>query len=675
MTIVLGFLLLGLEASALAAGLALGLVITFRSSGVVNFAAGATAMFVSYMFYGLHTNGKLFGVAVPGGPMSSTAAFIFSAAIAAVLGFLQYALVYRKLREAGVIAKLVASSGVMLILIAVVILAFGSDPYANPDLLPSSAVHVFGAAVPADRLWLTGIVIAIAVSLWATFRFTAFGIATRAAEDSRKGALLLGLRADRYECLNWIMATTLIGVVGILGSSVEGLSPTGFTDVLIPALAAALLGGLSSVSMVTLGAFGIGALQALIAYVQTKSWYPQSGGQPLPGVPDTVPFIIIAVILFRAGRGVSERLTAPAPRLPQAFRPTRVRVRFGVSTTGAILMLALMSYGWRQSLINTMIGALLCLSFVVLTGYTGQISFAQMTLGGVSGFLLSRLTIRWGIPFPLAPILAIVAAMGVSAIVAIPALRLRGLQLAVLTLAGAVALQSLWFNNPDWGGGSSPVNVASPSIFGISLGPLHSFWNGDGASPSPGFGLFVLAVLLFGAWLVVNLRRSPSGSRLLAVRSDESAAAAAGVNVAKTKLHAFVVAGFLAGASGVLYAYNLGAVTATEFDAITAVSMFAVAYLGGITTVTGAILAGTLVSEGLGVHLLNSLIGVPPTNQPLLAGVGVLGTVLGNPDGIAGFMHRKWDGFGHWRGGRPAVSVKRHDARDPVLSGNREPAT
>ena len=228
---------------------------------------------------------------------------------------------------------------------------------------------------------------------------------------------------------------------------------------------------------------------------------------------------------------------------------------------------------------------------------------------------------------------------------------------------------------PGLGRGVVPANVTSPSIFGIDLGPLHSFWNGDGSSPSPGFGLFVLAVVLFGAWLVVNLRRSPSGSRLLAVRSDESAAAAAGVNVAKTKLHAFVVAGFLAGASGVLYAYNLGAVTATEFDAITAVSMFAVAYLGGITTVTGAMLAGLLVSEGIGIHLLNTLVGIPTTYQPLLAGVGVLGTVLGNPEGIAGFMHGKWDGFGRWRGGRPAVSVKRRDTRDPVLSGSREPVT
>ncbi len=677
MGIVLAFLLLGLEASALAAGLALGLVITFRSSGVVNFAAGATAMFSSYMFYDLHTDGKLFGVGVPGGALGTVPAFVGAVLIAALLGFLQYAIVYRKLREAGAIAKMVASAGVMLILIAVIVLGFGSDPYSNSPLLPSGVVKVFGSSVPSDRLWLTGIVVAIAVALWATFRFTRFGIATRAAEDSRKGALLLGFRADRYECINWVLATVLIASVGILGSSVEGLSPTGFTDVLIPALAAALLGGLSSVSKVTLGAFFIGVIQALLGYAQTKSWYPQSGGQPLPGVADAVPFVIIAIILFRSGRGLSERLTAPAPRLPEAFRPTHLRARFGISTAAMIVLLAVLSYGWRQSLINTMIGALLCLSFVVLTGYTGQISFAQMTIAGVSGFMLSRLTTHWGIPFPLAPVLAVLAAMAVSAIVAIPALRLRGLQLAVLTLAGAVAVQDVWFNNPDWGAGSVPANVTEPKFLGLALGPLHSFWNGDGASPSPGFGLFVLAVLVFGAWLVVNLRRSPSGSRLLAVRSDESAAAAAGVNVAKTKLHAFVVAGFLAGAAGVLYAYNLEAVTSSEFDAITAVSIFAGAYLGGITTVTGAMIAGTLVAQGLGIHVLNSLIGVPDTYQPLLAGVGVLGTVLGNPDGIAGFMHRKWDNVGRWRNGRlvPRVSGSGSEERDPVLAAGREQMT
>jgi branched-chain amino acid transport system permease protein len=663
MTELLDFLLLGLEGSALAAGFAQALVITFRSSGVINFAAGGTAMFVAYIFYGLHGTGALLGIPITGSPMGSAAAFAISVVLAAVVGLLQYVFVYRLLRNTSVVAKVVASAGLLLLLVAIPTLIYGANSYPNPELLPAGSAHILGAVVPADRLWLTAIVLFTGATLWAVYRFTMFGVATRAAEDSRKGALLLGARADRLECANWVLASVLLGVVGILGSAVESVSVTGFTDVLVPALAAGLLGGLSSFGIVTAGAFGIGVLQALITYAETKSWFPKSGGQPLPGVPDAVPFVIITVILFRAGRGLSERLTPPSPRLPRAFRPTTVWPRFLLGTIVAVGMLALLSFGWRQALINSMIGSLLCLSFVVLTGYAGQLSFAQITLTGVSGFMVSHLVEVWGVPFPIAPVIAILTAMAISAIVALPALRLRGLQLAVVTLAGAVAVQSLWFNNPDWGGGFSPNAIRNPSLFGIGLGPQSSFWNGDGAAPSPGFGLVVLVGLLLGAWIVVNLRRSASGGRMLAVRSDESAAAAAGVNVALTKLQAFVIAGFLAGFAGVLSGYNGSGVTATSFDVITAISFFAVAYLGGITTVTGAILAGLLVSQGVSVHLLSSAVGIPGNYQPLLAAIGVLATVTGNPDGIAGFMHRKWENFVEGRRFIPgALQLRREGA-------------
>src|SRR5690606_33887079 len=138
-------------------------------------------------------------------------------------------------------------------------------------------------------------------------------------------------------------------------------------------------------------------------------------------------------------------------------------------------------------------------------------------------------------------LLSLLVAVATSLIVALPALRMRGMQLAIITLAGATAVQSLWFNNPDWGGGQWSARVDPPSLFGIPLGSTHSLWMGDGKFPSPGFVFYLLVVTMLVAALVVWVRRSKVGAQMLAVRGNEPAAAAAGINVSRVKLVAFAI--------------------------------------------------------------------------------------------------------------------------------------
>jgi branched-chain amino acid transport system permease protein len=310
-----------------------------------------------------------------------------------------------------------------------------------------------------------------------------------------------------------------------------------------------------------------------------------------------------------------------------------------------VVALIVLPFDFRQALINTMIGAVILLSLVVITGFVGQISVVQLALSGIAGFSVSKLAVEADIFFPVGPIVAIIIATLVGMIVAVSALRVRGVSLAVVTLAGAVAIQTFVFANPNWGaGGGVGSPVSDPTLFGLNLGAGNEFRGLDDKVPSPVLGFVVLAVTVALCLLVANLRRVSLGRRMLAVRSNERAAAAAGVNVRAVKLTAFGISAFLAGTAGALYAYNFGSVSPTRFAALTALGLIAFAYLGGITTVSGAIFGALITTEALMPHIFSKWIipeGKTGTYSLLLGGVALIVTLIQNPEGIAGANYKK----------------------------------
>jgi branched-chain amino acid transport system permease protein len=204
-----------------------------------------------------------------------------------------------------------------------------------------------------------------------------------------------------------------------------------------------------------------------------------------------------------------------------------------------------------------------------------------------------------------------------------------------------VAMASFWFINPDIGAGLSGAPIDQPSLFGLDLGNTSPFRGLDGERPSPilGYGFLVIAILL--CLFVANLRRSGLGQRMLAVRSNERAAAAAGIHVARVKIAAFGISSFIAGIAGVLYAYNFGSVSAIRFSAITAFTLIAFAYVGGITMVSGALIAGVFATGGLGDYATQNWIGVSGVWLLLFGGWAVLSNVVFMPEGIAGGLRKK----------------------------------
>jgi ABC-type branched-subunit amino acid transport system ATPase component/ABC-type branched-subunit amino acid transport system permease subunit len=303
--------------------------------------------------------------------------------------------------------------------------------------------------------------------------------------------------------------------------------------------------------------------------------------------------------------------------------------------------LVVLPFDFREALVNTMIGTLIALSLVVITGFMGQISVVQLTLAGVSGFTISHLAVNAGIAFPIAPLLGAGVALILGLITAASALRVRGVSLAVVTLAAVVAITNFGFVNTTWGGGQTGSPVPEPKLLGLDLGPRAGFRGLDGNLPSPVFGWVVLAVTVALCVLVGLLRRGSLGQRMLAVRSNERAASAVAIDPRVVKFTAFGISAVIAGLAGALYAYNFSSVSADRFDPFTALSLVAFAYAGGITLISGAVFAGLISTQALFPYALDKWLGINGNWFLLFGGAILIVTLIQNPEGVAGAFYRR----------------------------------
>jgi branched-chain amino acid transport system permease protein len=631
---ILLFALLGLGSGALIAGIALAVVLTYRGSGIINIATGGVAMLAGYSFWSLKTGeyGTEFGTAP---------ALLITLVVTLAIGALIELVAFRPLRNAAPLAKLVSSLGVLLVAQASMLLAFGTTQKPQPSIFPSDTVEVFGSVVPVDRFILAGIVIAVAALLAAVYRWTRFGLATRAASENELSALLGGLSTNELSMVNTLLASVVAGAVGVLAASVTQLDAISLPLQVVPALAAALLARLTSFWIACAAGLGIGIINSEIDYLSTMSWFPTDHGVPLPGVKELVAFLIIVAAMFLRGAALPTRGELIEQRLPEVPRPERLLVPAVTLAVVCAVALVVLPFDFRQALINSMIGTVMALSLVVITGFVGQISVVQLSLAGVAGFTVSHLAVDAGIGFPLAPLAGAAAAVLLGELTAVSALRVRGVSLAVVTLGAAVAISQFGFINQTWGGGPTGSPVPEPHLFGLDIGPQSAFRGLDGSLPSPVFGWLVLAVTVGVCLLVASVRRGNLGQRMLAVRSNERSAAAAAIDVRGVKLIAFGISSFIAGVAGTLYAYNFGSVSASRFDALTALGLIAFAYAGGITLISGAVFAGLISTEALLPHAMDKWLGVSGNWFLLFGGVILIFTLIRHPEGVAGAFYKR----------------------------------
>ena len=632
--------------------LAIGIVLTFRASNVVNLAHCAMGMYVAYVYYGLR-NFDLGGVERGGDLVlpiiglptrvhivdrpTAVTAFLIAMVVAALLGVVVYGFVFRLLRDAPPLARVVASLGVFLYLGSVMQLRLaetgaGAASLRLSSLLPQGAVHLGDAVVPTASFVLAGLAIVVAIGLAAVFRFTRFGLATRAAAEQEKGAILTGLSPDRLGFLNWILASMLAGsaVIFIAGTSSK-LDPIETSLLIVPTLAAALLGGLNSFGVTTLAGLTIGMSQSALSTFQARAdWLPDF--LPNGGMREALPVILILVAITVRGSHLPTRDAITEARLPASPVPHHPLAWTLGLTAFVTLGLLTLDAQWRLAIVVSTIAALIALSTIVVTGYVGQISLAGYAFAGLAAFTTARLAVD-GMGFPWAPMLAVAITVAAGLVVGIPAARVRGMNLAVATLGAAVAIEALVFKASSLNG---ITGVPRPRLFGVDLGFLAA---GD-ENFRAAFGIYALIVLAISMLAVANLRRSPTGLRWLAVRSNERAAAAAGINVTSAKLLAFAVSALLAGLGGTLLAYELPALSSQQFLVFGALAILALCYLGGIATLSGALIAGVLASGGIVTQLQGGATGDASSYQYAVSGLMLIVVAILYPDGVSTAVRR-----------------------------------
>ncbi|GAA3703013.1 ABC transporter permease subunit [Gordonia hankookensis] len=627
------FLLLGLGAGGVFAALALALVIVYRSSGVINFATGSIALTGAYV-YAFLRQGELV-LLIPGAPktidVGGDPGFFLAAAISVItcafLGLALYLIVFRPLRNAPPVARAVASIGVMIVFAAATAAQVGINPVGVDAIFPVDIWDLGSIRVPQDRVLFALTIVVVAIALAATYRFTRFGLATRATAESEEGAYVSGLSPDRVAATNWMIGSAVAGLAGILISPIVPLTPMAYTLFIVPALAAAVIGRFSSVLAAVTAGLVIGMLQSEATYLpRVYDWLPSAG------LVELVPLVIVLVVLVGWARPLPSRGSVIVSELGNAPSPRRLVIGCVVPAALAVVVLIIADGDWRSAVITSMILAVIGLSQVVVTGYAGQVSLAQLTIAGAGAFLVGPITEDWGVPFPIAPLLAALLAAVIGVVIGLPALRVRGLTVAVVTLTMAYTIEAIWFRN-DAFVGADGVDIPAPEIFGIELGI------GSGSAyPRVQFGLLCLVVLTAVGLGVAFLRRSRVGTRMLAVRANERSAAASGVDVVRIKLLAFAIGAFIAGLGGCLFAYQQTNVSFQPFTVILGVTFFATVYLAGVTSISGGILSGLLGTGAVFYLLLDRVLGGSDYYQ-VIVGVALVVTVLFNPEGIVGPVH------------------------------------
>ncbi|HET7652595.1 MAG TPA: ABC transporter permease [Acidimicrobiales bacterium] len=607
------YAVLGLAIGAVFALLAVGIVLVYRASGVLNFAHASMGTAAAYVDFELLERYPSLPVGV---------ALVIAVAFGAVLGVVVHRVAFAPVARASQVVKLLVSFGVAGVIQGGVGLLWG--PLGTPSafghsLLPlTDGVSIAGAVVPYQRLALVVLGVAASVGLSLLLARTAFGVQVRALAQNPLAARLSGIDDRRIERTTWAIAGASAALAAVLVVPFGAISPLALSGIQLKSLAAALVGGFVSAPAALAGGLGLGLAQELLVGAPS----PVNG---LRGVIATA--LVLVLLLVRVERFFVSEQEARAlegdDRL--AVRGARVPL-FGaprwwlVAMAPVALLISGQSGFWAAVTSNTMIYALLGLSLVVLTGWSGQVSLMPGTFAGVGACLAWVLGTRLGFPLVLVLPLAALATIPVCAVVAIAALRLRPLYLAVATVALAGLFDETLFRQHWLANAGAAMTVTRPSLV-----------RGDRA-----YALLVLVVAAMVFAATAALGRSRTGRALRMVRDNERAAAADGANPVKYRLLAFAVAAMQAGLAGALLAYALGTFSSAAFGfLVLSLAAFGMAIVGGIRSPLGAVVGA------FGFVYLTEVFrssGAVSDWTSVFVGFGIVAVLGGNPDGLVGLV-------------------------------------
>ena len=630
-----GIFLRGIVLGALNGLLAVGLVLIYRTNRIINFAQGELGAFSATLSAELV---ERFGVPFY---LAVLAGLIAAVVVSAGVEFL----IIRRFRKAPRLILTVVTIAVFQILGAIELIIpylFNKNAKLNASFqTPLSYKFTFGQVIfTVDSLTVLVVAPIVISGLVWFLRGTGFGLAARAAAEDSDRARLLGVPVKRVSLLVWVIAGFLSALTAILRAPVVGfqLGAIGGFTLLMQALTAAVIARMESLPI----AFGAAVL---IGTMDQVVFFGTGNDSIFNGI--LLGIVIVALLLQRRRVGRLESASSSWQSI-QEVRPVPHELRLlpevraakwglGGLALAVLAALPFLLTASRTSLVSVMmIYAIVGLSLVILTGWSGNVSFGQWAIAGVGALVAQKLaTQTTPLDFFLILLIAGTAGAVVALLIGLPALRIQGLFLGVTTLAFAVAAGSWMFNWNIW---HVTAPVRRPIMWGI--------WD---VSREKDFYFVCLGFLLAALLVGRNLRRARFGRVLIGMRDNPKGAQALGVPYVKTKLVAFAASGFLAAVAGGLYAYHEQQLRADRFPAELSLVMFSLVVIGGMGSPAGAIL-GAIYVEGAQYFL--------PREFTLLAtGFGLLVLLLFFPGGLGQLFYGARDNFLRWVAGRRKLLV------------------
>ncbi len=553
-----------------------GLVVTYQTSGIFNFAQGAIGMFMAFLYWELRFNHNW------PAPVALIAVILVAAPL---MGAGIERLIMRRIASQTLVVKLVVTIGLMFLLLGLTQMiwpgATANTPPFPAFFAASHGVNIGSVVITWHQIITIGVAVGIAIFLRLLLHNSRTGMAMRAVVDNRNLASLNGARPGRLSALAWAIGASMAATAGILLAPSAGLRVDILTLFIIDAFAAAIIGRLKSLPWTFAGGLIIG-----LTFSFATNFLNLTGRWTTVSVAIPALVLFVALLALPQARIELGRL-APRHRVPRVGKVWETAV--GVVALLAVIGL-LIAFGGLQTtdtrrVAEMLVFACIALSFIPLTGWAGQVSLAQVTFVGVGAFAMGQVAGSAGGWFtpgsPLGLIAAAIFAVPFGLLMALPALRLSGLYLALASLAFATMAVPLFFTQPEVFG-TSGARIANLSFLGINFNDPNNF--------------LVAAAVIYGLLAIglVWLRRRAFGRRLVALRDSEAASATLGVNLIWTKMAVYALAAAIAGFAGGLLGMFRGTAGEMDFQVleVIGIGLFLLVVVGGVSTVSGALFAG-----------------------------------------------------------------------------------
>jgi branched-chain amino acid transport system permease protein len=636
---VLGYIFAGIALGSIYAIAASGIVVTYVSSGVLNFAFGSIAYFLARFYYYLNTQHG----------WNQFPAVVVSVFLAGpALGAFLYLLLFRHLRLSSSLIKIVSTIGVSVALPPAALMLFGNETITSaPGLAsqPEPTYKIFGAVVTLDQIIAFGCVLAVVLIGTLILQFTDVGLKVRAMVDTEAMTSLSGVSPARISLCVWMVTTALAGLAGVLTAPSTGLTPDGMTVLMASAFAAVVAARLRSLP----AAVSVAMAMGLITDVSQK--YLPVNSSLTSAILTSIPFFVMGAFLL-AYILVSGRINEAASTggaLDRAIRPmgggseasassdaSVIATRSGWSyyMLGPVVVIAivallpvLLTGYWLTLLAGGLAFAVVFLSFTMVVGEGGMIWLCQATFAGCGAIATAQLATNHGWNPLFAVFVGGLIATPVGVIIGLLTIRLGNLYVALVTLTFGLLAETLIFTRNIFFQDGAGVPVSRPGFL----------------SGNESFAYFALAVFAVIALIIVNLRRSTTGLALAAVRYSEPGARTVGLSVLGMKLLVAAISTFIAAIGGGLLALNYGSALPASYATFGGLVWLAVLVAIGLRSITAAIIAGLSFAliPGIFQTYLPTSWGNVPT---LLFGLGAVGIAM-HPDGQVAMNARMVQGL------------------------------